>query len=184
VTTTFKNLAIAAAGAIMLTLGIGKSAEAAVINFDSLSPGEIVDNQFLDLGVDFNSTSAVLTLGEGLDPTYPPFSGNNLVYNYASSAISVNAVGSTWDSVGAYITGIGQITLTAYDADNRVLGTTSTSGSNFLNASTGLSPNIFLKVATSNIAYVKFMAESELGPNTFTLDNFIFELSAAYCPVP
>lgn len=183
-TTTFKNLAIAAAGAIMLTLGIGKSAEAAVITFDSLSPGEVLDNQFLDMGVDFNGTSAILTLGEGLDPTYPPFSGNNIAYNFASSAINVNAVGSTWDSVGAYITGIGQITLTAYDAENRVLGMTSTSGSNYLNADTGLSPNIFLKVATSNIAYVKFMAESELGANTFTLDNFSFQQSAVYCPVP
>lgn len=182
-TSTFKNLAIAAAGAIMLTLGISKSAEAAVITFDSLSPGEIVDNQFLDLGVDFNSTSAILTVGD-LDPTYPPVSGNNVAYNYLSSDLTVNAVGSTWDSVGAYITGIGQITLTAYDADNRVLGTTSTSGSNYLNAGTGLSPNIFLKVATSNIAYVKFMAASEIGANSFTLDNFTFEPTPAYCPVP
>lgn len=183
-TNTFKNLAIAAAGAIMLTLGIGKSAEAAIINFDTLSPGEILDNQFLDLGVDFNSTSAILTLGEGLDPTYPPFSGNNIAYNYASNMININAVGSTWDSVGAYITGIGKVSLTAYDADHRVLGSTTTSGSNYLNANTGLSPNIFLKVATSNIAYVRFMAESELGENTFTLDNFSFEPSALYCPVP
>lgn len=183
-TSTFKNLAIAAAGAIMLTLGISKSAEAAVITFDSLSPGEIVDNQFLDLGVDFNGTSAILTLGAGLDPTYPPVSGNNVAYNYTSSDLTVNAVGSTWDSVGAYITGIGQITLTAYDAENRVLGTTSTSGSNYLNAGTGLSPNIFLKVATSNIAYVKFLATTELGANSFTLDNFTFEQTPDYCPVP
>lgn len=183
-TTTFKNLAIAAAGAIMLTLAISQTGQAAVINFDALSPGEVVDNQFLDLGVDFNGTPSVLTQRENLDPTYPPVSGNNLVYNYPSNLISVNAVGSTWDSVGAYITGIGQITLTAYDADNRVLGKTSTGGSNYLNAGTGLSPNIFLKVATSNIAYVKFMAESELGQNTFTLDDFTFEQSPAYCPVP
>lgn len=183
-TTTFKNLAIAAAGAMMLALGIAKTGQAAVINFDTLSPGEVIDNQFLDLGVDFNGTSAILTLGESLDPTYPPFSGNNIAFNYISNAITVNAVGSTWDGVGAYITGLGQITLTAYDADNRVLGTTSTGGSNYLNAGTGLSPNIFLKIAASNIAYVKFMAESELGGNTFTLDNFTFEPSPAYCPVP
>ena len=183
-TSTFKNLAIAAVGTIMLTLGISKLAEAAVITFDSLSPGEIVDNQFLDLGVDFNGTSAILSLETGLDPTYPPVSGNNVAYNYVSNALSVNAVGSTWDSVGAYITGIGQITLTAYDADNRVLGTTSTSGSNYLNADTGLSPNIFLKVATSNIAYVKFMAEPGFGANSFTLDNFSFETSPVSCPAP
>jgi hypothetical protein len=177
-------MSIIPAGAIMLTLGLGKTGQAAVINFDSLSPGEIVDNQFLNLGVDFNGTPSVLTLGDGLDPTYPPVSGNNLVYNYPSNLISVNAVGSTWDSVGAYITGIGQITLTAYDAENRVIGTTSTSGSNYLNADTGLAPNIFLKVASSNIAYVRFMAENGLSDNSFTLDNFTFEPSPAYCPLP
>ena len=182
--TSFKNLALAAASTIIMLMGIGKSGEAAVINFENLAPGEVVDNQFLDLGVDFNGTPSVLTMGEGLDPTYPPVSGNNLIYNYPFNAINVNAVASTWDSVGAYITGIGQVTLTAYDVENRVLGMTSTNGSNYLNSGTGLSPNIFLKVAASNISYVKFMAEDKASNNSFTLDNFTFEPSPVYCPAP
>lgn len=180
--TTLKKLSIAAVGVIILTLGVGKAGKAAVINFDSLSPGEIVDNQYLEQGVDFNGTSSVLTAGAGLDPAYPPVSGNNLTYNYPSNAIRINAVGSVWESVGAYITGIQKISLTAYDADNRVLGTTSTEGSNFLNSGTGLPPNIFLKIVASDIAYVKFMTDDELSGNSFTLDNFTFQPKLTVCP--
>lgn len=180
--TTLKKLSIAAAGVIILTLGVGKAGQAAVINFDSLSPGEIVDNQYLDQGVDFNGTPSVLTVGAGLDPAYPPVSGNNLTYNYPSNAIRIDAVGSAWESVGAYITGIQKISLTAYNADNRVLGTTSTGGSNFINSGTGLPPNIFLKIVASEITYVKFRTEDELSSNSFTLDNFTFQSKPIACP--
>lgn len=181
---TFQNFSIAALSSLMLALGIAKTGQAAVINFDNLHTGEIVDNQYLDLGVDFNSAPAVLTLGDGLDPTFPPLSGNNLIFNYASDAIRVNAVNSVWDSVGAYVTGREEVTLTAFDANNQVLGMVSTGGANYLNAKTGLSPNIFLKVVATNISYVKFMAQSENSSNSFTLDNFTFEPDPAYCPLP
>jgi hypothetical protein len=183
-TTTLQNLSLAAVGALMLTFGIGKTAEAAVINFDNLHSGEIVDNQYLDLGVDFNGSPSVLTQGDGLDPNFPPVSGNNLVYNYPFDAITVNAVNSAWDNVGGYVTSGFGVTLTAYDANNRVLGMASTSGSNVLNSTTGLSPNIFLKVVASNIAYVKFMAQDGAGGNSFTLDDFTFERDPAYCLLP
>lgn len=181
-TTTFKNLSIAAVGAILLALGVGKAGLAAVITFDTLSAGEIVDNQYLDMGIDFNGNPSVLTAGGGLAPAYPPVSGNNLSYNYPSDAIRVDAVGSSWESAGAYVTGIQKVTLTAYDANNRVLGTTSTSGSNYLNSGTGLPPNIFLRIIASDIAYVKFMAEKQLGVNSFTLDDFTFEPKLVACP--
>lgn len=183
-TKTFQNLSIAAVSALMLALGIAKTGLAAVINFDNLQNGEIVDNQYLDLGVDFNSSPAVLILGDGLDPTFPPRSGNNLIYNYSSNVIKVDAINSVWDSVGAYVTGREGVTLMAYDADNRVLGMASTGGANYLNADTGLSPNIFLKVVASNIAYVKFRAQGEFSTNSFTLDNFTFDPDPAHCTLP
>lgn len=181
-TTTLKKLSIAAAGAVLLALGVGKATPAAVITFDTLSPGEIVDNQYLDLGVDFNGNSSILTAGEGLDPSYPPLSGNNLIYNYPSDAIRIDAVGSFWDSAGAYITGIQKVKLTAYDSNNRILGTTSTGGSNYLNSGTGIAPNFFLSIIASDIAYVKFMAEDEFSGNSFTLDDFTFKPQIAACP--
>lgn len=182
-TTTLKKLSIAAAGAILLTLGVGKAAQAAVINFDSLSTGETVDDQFLDLGVDFNGSATVLTQGNGLNPAYPAYSPNNVVYNFPPTTIRIDAVGSLWQNVGAYITGSENITLTAYNSDNTVLGTASTGGSNFLDADTGLFPNIFLNIVAPNIAYVKFTdAGGDMG-NSFTLDNFSFDKVDAFCPV-
>lgn len=179
-----QNLSLVAVGAVMLAFGVGKTAQAAVITFDNLHTGEIVDNQYLDLGVDFNGSPSVLTSGESLDPNFPPMSGNNLVYNYPFDTITVNAVNSAWDNVGAYVTGGYSVTLTAYDANNRVLGMASTGGNNVLNANTGLLPNIFLKVVASNIAYVKFMAQDGVNGNSFTLDDFTFDPDPAYCPLP
>lgn len=179
---TLKKLSLAAAGAIILALGVGKAGEAAVITFDSLSAGDIVDNQFLDVGVDFNGTAGVLTQGQGLNPQYPPVSISNVVYNSLPGIIRVDAVGSLWQSVGAYITGNTNVILTAYSSDNIVLGTTSTGGSNYIGANTGLLPNIFLKTAVPNIAYVQFMDENESMGNSFTLDNFMFEKAEVSCP--
>lgn len=181
-TTTLKNLSIAVAGAILLTLGVGRGGQAAVITFDSLSTGETVDHQFLDLGVDFNATATILTAGNGLNPVYPAFSPNNVVYNFPTSDIRIDSVGSLWQNVGAYITGTESITLTAYGSDNTILGTASTGGSNYLNAGSGLLPNIFLSIFAPNIAYVKFSdTNGEIG-NSFTLDNFTFEKINEFCP--
>lgn len=181
--TTLKKLSLAAAGAILLTLGVGRAAQAAVINFDSLSTGDMVDNQFLDLGVDFNGTATVLTAGNGLNPAYPAFSPNNIVYNFPPSTIRIDAVNSLWQNVGAYITGSENITLTAYSSENTVLGMMSTGGSNFLDAETGLLPNIFLNITAPNIAYVKFTNMGDQVGNSFTLDNFTFEPVPEFCPV-
>jgi len=173
-----KNLSIAAVGTVFLTLGAGKAAQAAVINFDSLSPAEVVDNQYVDVGVDFNGNASVLSIGAGLnEASFPPASGRNVVYNdpvlTSSSDIRVDAVGLLWQSVGAYITGNDSVTLTAYTSDDSIVGTASTGGANYVGATTGLLPNIFLSITAPDIAYVTFTDEKT--GNSYTLDDFTYE---------
>ncbi|MBD2517370.1 hypothetical protein H6G93_20785 [Nostoc sp. FACHB-973] len=141
-----KNLSITLAGLSLMTIGTAlasaPAALAAVIDFDSLSDFEIVDDQFLSLGADFNGTASILQLGSSLSPDFPPVSGNNIIYDnpsLGSGIIRIDAVDSFWSSVGGFVTGNTNVTLTAYNASNSILGTASTGGANFDGAGTGLS---------------------------------------------
>ncbi|MCF2151134.1 hypothetical protein IQ276_032860 [Desmonostoc muscorum LEGE 12446] len=175
-----KNLSITLAGLSLMTIGTAlasaPAALAAVIDFDSLSDFEIVDDQFLSLGADFNGTASILQLGSTLNPDFPPVSGNNIIYDnpsLGSGTIRIDAVDSFWSSVGGFVTGNTNVTLTAYNASNSILGTASTGGANFDGAGTGLLPNIFLSITYPDISYVTF----EDSGNTYTIDNFTFTKS-------
>jgi hypothetical protein len=162
---------------LCLALAGAKTARAAptiVIDFESLADYEVVDDQFLALGADFGGTASILQAGASLNTIYPPNSGINVIYDDPSlgaGIIRVDAVGLPWAMAGGYVTGMTDITMTAYASDGSVLGTASTGGANYSGAGTGLSPNIFLSVAASGIAYVEF---SDFG-NTYTVDDFTFE---------
>jgi hypothetical protein len=149
-----------------------------VIDFESLAEFEIVDDQFLSEGADFNGNSSVLSLSGGsLNPLFPPYSGDKVIYDdpyLGCGIIRIDAVGPVWNMVGGYVTGNSNVTLTAYASDSSVLGTDSTGGANYTGAGTGLLPNIFLSVRAANIAYVEF---SNSG-NSFTVDNFTFQIPA------
>jgi hypothetical protein len=145
-----------------------------VIDFESLADLEVVDDQFLGLGADFNATASILRAGSSLNPTYPPNSGSNVIYDdpqLGSGIIRVDAVGSLWSMAGGYVTGSKNVTLTAYASDNSVLGTASTGGANYIGAGGLLLPNIFLSVTAPGIAYVQF---SDTG-NTYTVDDFTLQ---------
>jgi hypothetical protein len=148
-----------------------------VIDFESLTDLEIVNDQFLGLGADFGATASVLRAGTTLNSNYPPNSGSNVIYDdpsLGSGVIRIDAVGLPWAMAGGYVTGLANVTLTAYASDSSVLGTASTGAANYLGAGTGLLPNIFLTVTAPGIAYVQF---SDTG-NTYTVDDFTIE------PVP
>ncbi|MBW4677658.1 MAG: hypothetical protein KME52_27765 [Desmonostoc geniculatum HA4340-LM1] len=175
-----KNLSMTVAGLSLMTIGTAlasaPAALAAVIDFDSLSDFEIVDNQFLSLGADFNGTASILQLGSSLNAQFPPVSGNNVIYDnpsLGSGIIRIDAIDSFWSSVGGFVTGNTNVTLTAYNASNSILGTASTGGANFDGAGTGLLPNIFLSITSPDISYVTF----EDSGNTYTIDNFTFTKS-------
>jgi hypothetical protein len=148
-----------------------------VIDFESLAELEIVDNQFLGLGADFNGSTSVLSSGGLLNPLFPPYSGDKVIYDDPSLGIGIiriDAVGPLWCMAGGYVTGNSNVTLTAYASDSSVLGTDSTGGANYIGAGTGLLPNIFLSVSAPNIAYVEFSD----GGNSYTVDNFTFQIPA------
>jgi len=171
---TRKSLSMAMTGAVFIALGTGGAAQAVVIDFETLPPDfAIVDNQFLELGVDFNGLASTATLGSFLNPSFPPFSGDTVIFDdpsLSSGTLRMDSVGSLWSMVGGYVTGNRNVTLTAFASDNSILGTSSTGGPNFVGAGTGLLPNIFLSVTAANIAYVTFQDEG----NTYTIDDFTF----------
>lgn len=159
------------------------SEKTVVIDFDSLANFEIVDNQFLELGVDFNGNARVLTQGISLSPAFPPFSSRNAIFDdsiLSLGKLRIDAVGSRWSRVGGYVTGSSRITLTAFAADNSILGRAATDGPNFVGSGFGFPPNAFLNVTASDIFYATF---SDSG-NTFTVDNFTFTRQPAQTQPP
>ena len=153
-------------------------ANAVVIDFESLQDQEIIDDQFLDLGVDFNGFASVLSSSTGSlnSDSFPPFSGNKVAFDdpdLTPGILRIDAVGREWSMVGAYVTGNRRVTLSTYDANGFPLGTIATSGANSVisGADTGLSPNIFLSLSMNDIAYAIFSHNG----NTYTIDNFTFE---------
>jgi hypothetical protein len=151
-----------------------RAAPTIVIDFETLTDLEVVDDQFLALGADFGGTASILRLGTSLNPIFPPKSGSNVIFDdpqLGSGIIRVDAVGSPWAMAGAFVTGNTDVTLTAYASDGSVLGSASTGGANYIGAPTALLPNIFLSVTANGIAYVEL---SDSG-NTFVVDDFTLQ---------
>lgn len=161
----------------VLILAVGSAqADMTVIDFEDLAAWTIVDDQYLGLGADFNGDATIGVQGVNLSSIYPPHSGTTVAVDNpgGDGTIRVDSVGLEWLMAGGYVTGMLDVTLTAYDSGGNILGTDNTGGANYIGAGTGLPPNIFLSVSGANIAYVEFTD----GGNTYTLDDFSFE------PVP
>lgn len=159
----------------VLGLALPLSSEALVINFDALSDGAVVTNQFS--GLTFSNTTA-LTAGLSLNELeFPPRSGTNVVLD-TGGAISI-LFGTPETSVGGYFTYLQPITMTAFDASNAVLGSvTSAFTSNLaLSGDLGSSPNEFLSlVSAGGIARVTIAGG--VGGFSFTLDDLTLSDSA------
>jgi len=151
--------------AAILIMAAGSAHAEIIIDFDSLTHFDLVDNQFSELGADFNSDATVL---DYLSSSTPPHSGSKVIFNFPSNDIRVDAIGSEWLMAGGYVTGSANVILTAYDYSNTLLGSDSTGGANIVGFGT---PNIFLNISASNIAYVIFSIDTG---NTFNIDDFTF----------
>lgn len=147
------------------------------LDFERLRDLEPVTNQFASFGVTFVGATV---LGQGSSLNYlhfPPRSGVNVIYDdpVQSGRITVTFdpnVAQNVTLVGAYVTGDRNVTMTAYDAANSVLGSASTGGANF--APDGV-PNKLLQInASQAIKTVVFFNGGECG-NTYTVDDFFFE---------
>ncbi len=168
------------AGTVMVLIWAG-SGGATLIDFESLADLEVVDNQFVTIGADFNASAMALASGVSLNELeFPPHSGSKLVTNdlgVSAGTLTVTAVGPLWTAVGGYVTGPSSVTLTAYGSGGIALGTDATGGANYVTAGTGLLPNIFLHVTSPGIAYVVLGASGD----SYTLDDFTFSTGS---PVP
>ena len=165
-------IVICVVGLVLMNAGQA-AANITIIDFESLADHEVVDDQFLGLGADFNGATSVLRLGSSLNPNFPPYSGANVIFDdpaLGSGTVRIDAAGLPWSMAGGYVTGNTNVTLTAYASDSSVLGTASTGAANHVGAGTGLLPNIFLSVSATNISYVEF---TDTG-NTYTVDDFTF----------
>jgi len=172
-----KLIIICAVG--MLLMKAAPAVANVTIDFESLANLEVVDNQFLALGADFNGSASVLSKSEGwLSDDFPPHSGDKVIYDYPESTIKVDAVGTLWTMAGGYVTGNNNITLTAYDSADSVLGSDSTGGANYMYSGTGIPPNKLLSVSAPGIAYVTF---SDSGCS-YTIDDLTF--TPVHTPAP
>lgn len=161
-----------AAAVLILTAG---SVQADMINFDSLTDHELVNDQYiLELGAGFNGSARISASPGSL---YPFHSSPNVIENfnldYIRGDIKIDAVGTEWLMAGGYVTGAENVTLTAYNSSDAFLGSDSTGGAN--TSDYGIDKaNMFLSVSAPSIAYVVF----SISDNVFTVDDFTFN------PVP
>ena len=159
-------LGLAGAAAIVFCGPAG--AKTTVIGFDDIPEGTIATNQFG--GVTFTGAS-VLTEGSELNSAYPPVSPPNVVYDYLDGIITLN-FSTNVDAVGAFVTGDLPISESIFNGAT-LLGTTTTGGANEVGSGTGLSPNIFLNLASSTDITSAVFDNGTGGTesDTFTLDN-------------
>jgi hypothetical protein len=153
------------------------------IDFEDLSDLISVDSHYTYIGVSFTGAT-ILSQGGSLNYLhFPPRSGVNVIYDDPNNGgvITVefnNGLTGNVTRAGGYITGNTNITMTAYDANDNVLGSVETGGPNFDPGDEDFDPppiappNMLLEIiSTDSIATVKF---SDTG-NTFTVDDFFFE---------
>jgi hypothetical protein len=143
---------------------------AGVINFEQFPDGTLITNQYAGQNVMFSGATQ-LTVGNNLNPNFPPHSGQGVAEDTpgGNGIVEIDAInGTSWSSVSGYITGNAAIHLDAYNSSNQIIATVSTPAANYLGNSNNLSPNILLGINHTDIAYVRF---HDTG-NSFTLDDF------------
>jgi hypothetical protein len=145
------------------------------LDFEMLSDSMTVNNQFSNIGVSFEGATV---LGQGASLNYlqfPPHSGVNVIYDDRNfnGTITVrfdSNVTHNVSKVGGYVTGNQNITLTAYDASNNVVGIDTTNGANNIPNGT---PNILLEVASNTFITKATFSNNSGAGNTFTVDDFL-----------
>lgn len=143
-------------------------ADPVIIDFESLSAGDMVTNQFA--GMTFQNAE-VLTAGYSLDESeFPPHSGSNVVFD-AGAPITIDFTAPVL-SFGGFFTYATTLTLDAYDpASNLVASAVSAFTNNMaLSGDSGSSPNEFLEVTfASGISSVTITGDPAGG--SFVLDD-------------
>lgn len=166
---------------LLLVLPSNLWAAPLLIDFESLSDLSAVTTQFP--GVAF-SNATVLVAGSTLNELEtPPHSGSNVVFD-DGGPISIDFT-TPFLSFGGFFTYSTPITLTAFDASNNILGsTTSAFGSNFaLSGDPGSNPNEFLHLSFA-AGVTTLVIGGEPSGGSFVLDDAILETETIVPPVP
>jgi hypothetical protein len=169
-----KSKILAAATTVALLISIGTPAQALpiLINFDGLSTGVAVTNQFA--GVTFSNTitangnpvSSPNTI-KAISSGFQPKVGSPLIATFSSAATSVSIVGSNVGGSG--------IRIDAYDA---VTGGSIIGFDSFIGTGLGSGVTSLLSVSTSGIFRVEFYQPLTTGEGV-EWDDFTYEPASA-----
>lgn len=158
-------------------------ANAIMIDFETISDGTVVTNQYSNLGVSFSGATTI-TAGMTLNELeFPPHSGANVVFDDGSPIMISFSFPVT--QIGGYFTYTTPVTVAAYDLSGSILeSTTSVFSSNLaLSGDPGSSPNEFLQVESSSPIYT-LVIQGDLAGYSFTLDDFTFTGTSPIQPTP
>jgi hypothetical protein len=160
---------------LVCVLSAAASATSITINFENLNSGNVLGNQYSALGVAF-SGGTILTSGISLNEfDFPPHSGVNVVGDL-SGPITLTFSHSVI-FVSAFFTYSNPITMTAYGANNQVLGTVSSLfGSNYASSGNGF-PNELIKF-TSTAGIYRINISGLPSGSSFVMDDLRWGSSA------
>jgi hypothetical protein len=156
-------------------------ADPVVIDFEGPGDSTPITTQYP--GITF-ANATILTSGISLNEfELPPHSGTNVIFD-DGGAITINFA-SAVDGVGGYFTYTTQLTITAFDSANNVLGSLTSGFNNNLGLSgdLGSSPNEFLTFSfLPGISRLLIQGDSLGG--SFVLDDLTYHASAEAVPEP
>jgi hypothetical protein len=170
-----------AVATLMVALGVlaGPAAAATVITFEEsegLFDGDVIDTiggaKFVGATVVFGNPNSFPSIDEQM-----AFVNNS----DQPGKMFVYAVGPLWESVGGFITSVSTIFLRAYDSHDALIGQAQTKGPNTV--VDDLPPNEFIEVIAPAGKAIAYVMISDSG-NTFTLDNFTYQITSVPTPVP
>jgi hypothetical protein len=163
----------ASVGVGMLLFGAVQTASATTFDFEGLTDGDTVTNQFAAQGVTI-SNGTILTAGVSLNEfELPPKSGSNVLSD-SGSPLSFSFTIPVL-SFGGLFTYLVPTTVSAFDAGSNLLGsvTSAFSSSLALSGDAGSSPNELLQLAgIGNIARVDITGDPAGG--SFVVDDVQF----------
>jgi len=150
------------------------------IDFEALSDGDVITNQFPGLVF---SNATVLTAGGSLnDADFPPRSGSDVAFD-KSGPVRIDFT-SAVTSVGGYFTYAVPLTLSAFNSSNVLLGSVSSAfnANTALLGDAGSSPNEWLAFSGAGIAYV--ILSGDVAGGSFTLDDLTYDSEVTVAPEP
>lgn len=136
------------------------------LDLEDLECFEVVDRQFETWGVRFSNAIAL----QPSNPAFPTRSGKTVLMGAPRSGRLEATFNVPVNYVSGFITSSRRTVLSAYDAENRPVASTSSDSGNLAGSNSKLSPNVQLSLQAANIRRIIFHTfDGEL-----TLDEFSF----------